>query len=46
MQESLRGIEQQVEQVRQTSAPDGPGEEEEGEEVMGVTWLMPRYRYR
>ncbi|WP_236076027.1 hypothetical protein [Streptomyces coffeae] len=46
LQENLRGIERQIDQVRQTPAPDDPGEEEEADEVMGVTWLTPGRRYR
>ncbi|NUK14055.1 hypothetical protein HRW21_01735 [Streptomyces lunaelactis] len=46
LQENLRGIERQIEQMRQTPAPDGPDEEDEGDDVMGVTWLVPARRYR
>jgi hypothetical protein len=47
LQENLRGIERQIEQVRQVPAPDDPGDEEEAAEpVMGVTWLMPARSYR
>ncbi|MGW1629253.1 hypothetical protein [Streptomyces anthocyanicus] len=47
LQENLRGIERQIEQVRQTSAPDDPDEEEDAAEgVMEVTWLSPTRRYR
>ncbi|MFE0190707.1 hypothetical protein [Streptomyces sp. NPDC058989] len=47
LQENLRGIERQIEQVRQAPAPDDPGEEDdEGETAMAVTWLVPARRYR
>jgi uncharacterized phage protein gp47/JayE len=47
LQENLRGIERQIEQVRQTPAPGDPGDEDEAAEpVMGVTWLRSTRRYR
>ncbi|MEU0722861.1 hypothetical protein [Streptomyces sp. NPDC006140] len=47
LQENLRGIERQIEQVRQAPAPDEPGDEEEAADaVMAVTWLAPARRYR
>lgn len=47
LQENLRGIERQIEQVRQAPAPDDRGDEEdEGEAAMEVTWLVPARRYR
>ncbi|MEU7049526.1 hypothetical protein [Streptomyces eurythermus] len=47
LQENLRGIEWQIEQVRQASAPDGPDDENDaGEDVMAVTLLTPTRRYR
>ncbi|MFD7407984.1 hypothetical protein ACFV7R_36235 [Streptomyces sp. NPDC059866] len=47
LQENLRGIERQIDQVRQAPAPDDRGEEdEEAEWVMAVTWLTPARRYR
>ncbi|WP_330317951.1 hypothetical protein [Streptomyces platensis] len=47
LQENLRGIERQIEQVRQMPAPDGPGDEDdEGAVAMAVTWLVPSRRYR
>jgi hypothetical protein len=44
LQENLRGIERQFEQVRQAPAPDD--QEEEEEPVMAVTWLASARRYR
>uniref|UniRef100_A0AAU2UXS6 Uncharacterized protein n=1 Tax=Streptomyces sp. NBC_00003 TaxID=2903608 RepID=A0AAU2UXS6_9ACTN len=47
LRENLRGIERQIEQVRQAPAPDDPGDGEgEGEAAMEVTWLVPARRYR
>ncbi|MGW7572398.1 hypothetical protein [Streptomyces sp. NPDC054765] len=46
LQENLRGIERQIEQVRQAPAPDDPTDEDTGDEAMGVTWLVPARRYR
>jgi hypothetical protein len=47
LQENLRGIERQIDQVRQAPAPDDPGDgEADGEQVMAVTWLTPAHRYR
>ncbi|WP_406220930.1 hypothetical protein [Streptomyces decoyicus] len=45
LQENLRGIERQIEQVRQPPAPVDPGDEGD-EEAMAVTWLMPARRCR
>ncbi|WP_234341586.1 hypothetical protein [Streptomyces sp. NRRL S-646] len=47
LQENLRGIERQIEQVRQALAPDDPGDEDDAAEAsMAVTWLAPARRYR
>jgi hypothetical protein len=49
LQENLRGIERQIEQVRQAPAPDDPGdgdEDDPAEPVLAVTWLDPARRYR
>jgi hypothetical protein len=46
LQENLRGIERQIEQVRQAPAPDGTDEEEDGGESIAVTWLTAARRYR
>ncbi|ORT53978.1 hypothetical protein [Streptomyces sp. CB03238] len=47
LRENLRGIERQIEQVRQAPAPDDPDDrEEEREPVMAVTWLTSARRYR
>ncbi|MFD7499579.1 hypothetical protein [Streptomyces sp. NPDC059850] len=43
LQENLRGIERQIEQCRQSPAPDDAEEEDEG---LVVTWLVPGRRYR
>ncbi|MER5224505.1 hypothetical protein [Streptomyces flaveus] len=40
------GIERQIEQVGQVHAPDGPGDEDEPEKAMTVTWLTSARRYR
>ncbi|MGW8552827.1 hypothetical protein [Streptomyces tubercidicus] len=46
LEENLRGIERQIEQVRQTPASDDPADEDDEDEAMGVTWLVPARRYR
>ncbi|WP_145497500.1 hypothetical protein [Streptomyces sp. CFMR 7] len=47
LQENLRGIERQIEQVRQAPAPDDPAEEEEdSEQLIQVSWLTPARLYR
>ncbi len=47
LQENLRGIERQIEQVRQTPAPDAPNDESEAAvPVVTATWLTPARRYR
>ncbi|MBT2390665.1 hypothetical protein J7E87_14840 [Streptomyces sp. ISL-1] len=48
LQENLRGIERQIEQVRQAPAPDDPEDEDEDEEggALVSTWLVPTRRYR
>ncbi|MFF4802340.1 hypothetical protein ACFY1U_28710 [Streptomyces sp. NPDC001351] len=46
LQENLRGIERQIEQVRQAAAPDDPSDEDEGGEALAITWLAPARRYR
>jgi hypothetical protein len=46
LQENLRGIERQIEQVRQAPAPDGPDDEDDRDDVMAVTWLASARRYR
>ncbi|MEV0469163.1 hypothetical protein [Streptomyces prunicolor] len=47
LQENLRGIERQIEQVRQAAAPDEPSDEgETAETVMTVAWLTPARRFR
>ncbi|MFJ5734715.1 hypothetical protein [Streptomyces microflavus] len=48
LQENLRGIERQIEQVRQGPAPDEPDddEDEEGGQLIQVAWLSPTRLYR
>ncbi|GGP99689.1 hypothetical protein [Streptomyces mutabilis] len=46
LQENLRGVERQIEQVRQVPAPDGPEDEDDADEAMATTWLTPASRYR
>lgn len=46
LQENLRGVERQIEQVRQAPAPDGPEDEDDADEAVAVTWLTPARRYR
>jgi len=47
LQENLRGIERQIEQVRQTPAPDEPSDESEAAaSVVTATWLTPARHYR
>jgi hypothetical protein len=47
LQENLRGIERQIEQVRQAAVPDDQGDEDDAAEAaMTVTWLAPTRRYR
>ncbi|GHJ28552.1 hypothetical protein TPA0910_29850 [Streptomyces hygroscopicus subsp. sporocinereus] len=46
LQENLRGIERQIEQVRQVPAPDDRGAEEDAtDSMMAVRWLTPTRRY-
>ncbi|MFE5117737.1 hypothetical protein [Streptomyces sp. NPDC056669] len=44
LQENLRGIERQIEAVRQASAPDDP-EDEEGK-ALATSFMVPTRRYR
>ncbi|MFC7813679.1 hypothetical protein ACFUTR_03310 [Streptomyces sp. NPDC057367] len=46
LQENLRGVERQIEQVRQAPAPDDPEDEDDADEAVAVTWLTPARRYR
>ncbi|WP_234334773.1 hypothetical protein [Streptomyces sp. NRRL S-118] len=46
LQENLRGIERQIEQVHQAPAPDGTDDDEDGDEPIAVTWLTAARRYR
>lgn len=46
LQENLRGIERQIEGVRQAPSPDSPDDEDEQDTAMAVTWLSPFRRYR
>lgn len=46
LQENLRGIERQIEQVRQAAAPDEPSDDDERGEALAVTWLVPARHYR
>nr|WP_202553859.1 hypothetical protein [Streptomyces sp. SID4936] len=49
LQENLRGIERQIEGVRQSPAPDEPGEGDEAEDavtILATTQLVPVRRYR
>ncbi|MFF0089256.1 hypothetical protein ACFYSF_04740 [Streptomyces canus] len=46
LQENLHGIERHIEQVRQTPAPDGTDEGEDGDESIAVTCLTAARRYR
>lgn len=46
LQENLRGIERQIEQVRQSPALDDPDDEDDWDAAMAVTWLVPKRRYR
>nr|WP_239086474.1 hypothetical protein [Streptomyces parvus] len=49
LQENLRGIERQIEGVRQSPAPDEPGEGTEVEDavtILATTQLVPVRRYR
>lgn len=48
LQENLRGIERQIQQVRQAPAPGDPadGEDEEDEAVMAATRIVPARCYR
>ncbi|MEU7640912.1 hypothetical protein AB0C11_33425 [Streptomyces sp. NPDC039016] len=44
--ENLRGIERQIDQVRQAPAPDEIDGEDQGGGALGVTWLKPARDYR
>ncbi|WP_431770900.1 hypothetical protein [Streptomyces cucumeris] len=47
LQENLRGIERQIEQVRQAPAPGDPDEGgEDGGKWIQVAWLTPTRHYR
>ncbi|WP_406303741.1 hypothetical protein OHA61_17065 [Streptomyces sp. NBC_00885] len=46
LQENLRGIERQIDQVRQAPAPDDPKNGEEWNAALAVTRLTPARRYR
>ncbi|WP_238697274.1 hypothetical protein [Streptomyces sp. E2N166] len=46
LHENLRGMERQIEQVRQAPAPDGTDDDEDGDESIAVTWLTAARRYR
>ncbi|MFF3401283.1 hypothetical protein ACFYW6_22540 [Streptomyces sp. NPDC002659] len=46
MQENLRGIERQIEVVRQVPAPEDPQDEGETSEALAATWLVPTRSYR
>lgn len=47
LQENLRGIERQIEAVRQGAAPDEPGENEDhGVEVIAMTRMVPTCQSR
>ncbi|MFB7500390.1 hypothetical protein ACFC09_37915 [Streptomyces sp. NPDC056161] len=47
LQENLRGIERQIEGVRQAPAPDEPGDDaEDGGQLIQVAWLTPTRGYR
>ncbi|MGW2021995.1 hypothetical protein [Streptomyces decoyicus] len=46
LQENLRGIERQIEQCRQSPAPDDAEDADEGDEGLVMTWLVPGRRYR
>ncbi|MGW3121379.1 hypothetical protein ACWDBW_30220 [Streptomyces sp. NPDC001107] len=46
LQENLRGIERQIEQVRQAPAPDEPSDVDEAGAALAVTWLVPARHYR
>ncbi|MFH9662313.1 hypothetical protein ACH4NF_04260 [Streptomyces sp. NPDC017248] len=47
LQENLRGIEHQIEVVRQVPAPDEPsGDGEQASEDLAMAWLVPARRYR
>ncbi|WP_328376871.1 hypothetical protein OHB13_10385 [Streptomyces sp. NBC_00440] len=46
MQENLRGIERQIEVVRQVPAPADAQDEGEASEALAATWLVPTRCYR
>ncbi|MFF3337871.1 hypothetical protein [Streptomyces flavidovirens] len=46
LQENLRGIERQIEGIRQSPAPDAPSGEDDGAEALATTCLVPQRRYR
>ncbi|MGW7600504.1 hypothetical protein [Streptomyces antimycoticus] len=46
LQENLRGIERQIEAVRQASAPDDPEDEGEEGKALATSFMVPTRRYR
>ncbi|MFF2650455.1 hypothetical protein [Streptomyces sp. NPDC058045] len=47
LQENLRGLERQIEQMRQAPAPNGSGEDQEDDgQLVQVAWLTPSRLYR
>ncbi|WP_413812754.1 hypothetical protein [Streptomyces sp. OE57] len=46
LQENLRGIERQIDGVRQASAPDDPREEGEEKNTLVTSAMVPSRRYR
>ncbi|WP_236257100.1 hypothetical protein [Streptomyces hygroscopicus] len=47
LQENLRGIERQIEVVREVPAPDEPsGDGEQASEALAMAWLVSARRYR
>lgn len=46
LQENLRGIERQIDRIRQSPAPDEPPGEDEAGGDLTTTWLTPARRYR
>lgn len=46
LQENLRGLERQIEGIRQGPAPDDPPDDDEDSNALTATWMVPARRYR
>jgi hypothetical protein len=46
LQQNLLGIERQIDALRQVPAPDDPQGEDEEDDALATTWMVPERRYR